>query len=114
MTRSAVRSRLAPPRFALWATRGAAAQSPKVEAWCPAKPAGRRRTGSAKRGFPLLPREPRRPLLHEARHTLPEIAASQRNHHLAVGIDGRFRQRLERHLVKLALDHGDCAWRDEI
>jgi hypothetical protein len=45
MTRSAVRSRLAPPRFALRATRGAAARSPKSEAWCPAKPAGRRRAG---------------------------------------------------------------------
>src|SRR5262245_43136771 len=33
--RSAVRSRLAPPRFALRATRGAAAQSPKDGAWCP-------------------------------------------------------------------------------
>src|SRR5689334_16398009 len=43
MTRSAVRSRLAPPRFALRATRGAAARSLRGEAWCPAKPKGRRR-----------------------------------------------------------------------
>src|SRR5215831_9296048 len=41
--RSAVRSRLAPPRFALRASRGAATRCPKDGARCPAKPAGRRR-----------------------------------------------------------------------
>src|ERR1700744_4074317 len=47
MTRSAVRSRLAPPRFALRASRGAATRCPKDGAWCPAKPAGRRRAGAS-------------------------------------------------------------------
>src|SRR5215510_11531213 len=34
------------------------------------------------------PRKPRRPLLHKTRHAFPEIAPAQRDHHLAVGIDG--------------------------
>src|SRR5581483_1203292 len=109
MTRSAVRSRLAPPRSALRATRGAAAQSPKGEAWCPAKPAGRRRAATDS-----LPRKPWRPLLDETRYALAEIAAAQRHHHFAVGVDGRFRERLERHVVELPLDHGHRARRDEI
>ena len=61
-----------------------------------------------------LPRKPRRPLLHKARHTFLEIAALQRDLHLAVGIDGRFGKGLERHVIKLPLDHRDRTRRDEI
>src|ERR1700693_2864607 len=103
MTRSAVRSRLAPPRFALRATRGAATWCPKSEA-CPAKPNGRRRAFT-----PAIspPRKHRRPLLHEARDPLAENAAAQCRDHFSFGVDGRFRKRLERHVVELPLDHRD-------
>src|SRR5258708_6953619 len=114
MTRSAVRSRLAPPRFALRASRGAATRCSKGKAWCPAKPAGRRRALNPTHPRPSLPRKPWRPLLHEARHTLLEVAALQRDLHFPVGVDGRFRQRLERHVVELTLDHRNRAGRDEV
>src|SRR5260370_22631403 len=61
-----------------------------------------------------LPRKSRRPLFHEARHAFAEIAAAQCHHHLAVGVDGCLSKRLERHIVKLPLDHGDRTRRDEI
>src|SRR6476620_3156299 len=93
MTRSAVRSRLAPPRFALRATRGAR-RSPEGEDGPVPK----------LRDLSSLPRKLRRPLLHKARHALFEIAALERDLHLAVSVDGGFRQCLERHVVKLALD----------
>src|SRR5262245_25559429 len=82
---------------------GSTTPRPSGYAWLPAKPAGRRRTISAE--LPLLPRKPRRPLLHEARHAFPEIAAVQRDHHFPVGLDGGFAERLKRHLVDLLLDH---------
>src|SRR3954454_19734118 len=75
------------------------------------KPAGRRR---AEIETPLLPRKPRRPLLHKARHPLAKVAAAQRHRHFAVGVDGGFGQRLERHVVKLPLDYRDGARRDEV
>src|SRR5215468_5222219 len=55
-----------------------------------------------------LPRKSRRPLLDEACNSLAKIGARQRDHHLAVGIDGGFRKRLEGNVVKLPLDdrHG--------
>ena len=40
---------------------------------------------------PLLPRKPWWPLLHKARHSLPEITPLQRDLHLPVGVDGRLR-----------------------
>src|SRR5436309_11982408 len=70
--------------------RGAATQ--RRSRTCPAKPAGRRRTERLQKQS--LPRKPRRPLLHKTCHAFAEIAAAQRDDHLAVGVDGGFGKRL--------------------
>src|SRR3569623_1265295 len=100
MTRSAVRSRLAPPRFALRATRGAATSEPEGRSVVSGE-ARRAKTDRTSAPATLPPRKPRRPLLHEARDAFAEIAAAERDQHLAIGLDRGFGQRLERHLVKL-------------
>src|SRR6476620_9352194 len=118
MTRSAVRSRLAPPASACFASYGSASLPVpyRSEASEGCRGAARR----AKPGLgnpntlPSLPRKPRRSLLHKTRHALPKIAPFQRDLHFAVGIDSGFRQRLERHVVELALDHRNRTRRDEI
>src|SRR3954469_23242395 len=94
--RSAVRSRLAPPRFALRATRGAATAEPEGRSVVPGEAPWRRRAASTK--APSRPRKLRRPLLHEARHALFEIAPFQRDLHFTVGVDGGLGERLERHV----------------
>src|SRR5580704_12442762 len=144
MTRSAVRSRLAPPAFAGFASFGSASHtdlSGRSPRRLPRRsPLGRRRAThkcifyiSARQATPIsraeasegcrvvallgedglsgistqlshlpnhsLPRKPRRPLFHEARHAFAKIAAAQRHHHLPVGVDGRLGQGLERHIV---------------
>src|SRR3954464_16026142 len=76
--------------------------------------ARRATAGSLHKSPYLPPRKPRRPFLHEARHTLAEITAVERDQHLAIGFDRGLGQRLERHLVELPLDHGHRARRDEI
>src|SRR5713101_5019843 len=104
MTRSAVRSRLAPPAFACFASYGSAshAEVHRSEASEGCRAVARRaKAGSIDKPSPLPPRKLRRPLLHKARDALAEIAALQRHLHFAVGVDGRFRQRLERYVVEL-------------
>src|SRR6185295_13847422 len=113
MTRSAVRSRLAPPAFAGCACFGWASLHRSEGCLGVAR---RAKTGLGKplTASPSLPRKSWRPLLHKTRHALPEIAPLQRDLHFAVGVDGGFRQRLEWHVVELALDHRNRAGRDEI
>src|SRR3984893_2252915 len=58
---------------------------PKGEAWCPAKPTWAKTGCWTTVLTPSLPRKPRRPFLHEARHAFTEIAAAQGDPHLAIG-----------------------------
>src|SRR4051812_48875752 len=70
--RSAVRSRLAPPRFALRATRGAATTEPEGRSVVPGEASWRRRAGEINRqhhlavAFGLRVAQPRRSLKGEA------------------------------------------------
>src|ERR1700722_17728881 len=93
---------LRPSGFA-WRSR---ARSRRAKRGARRSPLGRRRATSEN----SLPRKPRRPLLDKTRHAFAEIAAAQRDAHFAVGVDGGFGQCLERHIVKLPLDHRDRAW----
>src|SRR5438128_1551595 len=114
MTRSAVRSRLAPPAFAGYACYGWA--SPRARRLSRHSPKGDGGPGQAS-PLPIPPsppHKPRCPLLHKTRHTFPEITPPQRDLHFPVRVDRRLGERLERHVVELPLDHGDRARRDEI
>src|SRR5687768_7008942 len=105
MTRSAVRSRLAPPAFACFASYGSASHAVayRSEASEGCRAIARRATAGwfHKHTTPSPPRKPRRPLLHKTRHALFEIAALERDLHFPVGVDGGLGERLERHVVEL-------------
>src|SRR4051794_20639581 len=115
MTRSAVRSRLAPPAFARFASYGWTCHTVPYRSEASEGCLAIARRATAGRGKPpprpgpSLSRKLRRPLLDKTRHALPKITPLQRDLHFAVGLDGGFRERLERHVVELPLDHRNRA-----